>query len=83
MTVIYQIRIRGRLGRTMRTAFPALDAEAHGEETVLTGTLADQAALYGVLAQLEALGLELLEVRREPPGRVTPPHPPARKAELS
>jgi hypothetical protein len=33
---------------------------------VLTGTLADQAALYGVLAQIEALGLELLEVRRLP-----------------
>jgi hypothetical protein len=31
---------------------------------VLTGPLADQAALYGLLAQLEALGLELLEVRR-------------------
>jgi hypothetical protein len=31
---------------------------------VLTGPLADQAALYGLLAQLEALSLELLEVRR-------------------
>jgi hypothetical protein len=36
----------------------------HATETVLTGPLADQAALYGLLAQLEALGLELLEVRR-------------------
>ena len=37
---------------------------------MLTGPLADQAALYGLLAQIEALGLELLEVRRigaEPP----------------
>jgi len=31
---------------------------------MLTGTLADQAALYGVIAQIEALGLELIEVRR-------------------
>jgi hypothetical protein len=31
---------------------------------VLSGALADQAALYGVLTQIEALGLELLEVRR-------------------
>jgi hypothetical protein len=31
-----------------------------------TGTLADQAALYGVLAEIEALGLELLEVQRLP-----------------
>jgi hypothetical protein len=29
--------------------------------------LPDQAALYGVLAEIEALGLELLEVRRLPP----------------
>ena len=62
----YQIRVRGRLGRTMLAAFPALQAQAQGEETVLTGTLADQAALYGVLAQIEALGLELLEVKRIP-----------------
>ena len=73
--VNYQIRVRGRLGRTMRCAFPALSAQSQGEDTVLAGTLADPAALYGVLAQLEALGLELLEVRRQSPGGVTPPHP--------
>ena len=33
----------------------------------LTGPLPDRAALYYVLAQIEALGLELLEVRRLPP----------------
>jgi hypothetical protein len=60
--VNYQIRVRGRLGRTMRVAFPALSTQTHGEDTLLTGAMADQAALYGVLAQLEALGLELLEV---------------------
>ncbi len=86
----YQIRIRGRLGRAMRAAFPALYAQAQGEDTVLTGTLADQAALYGVLARTEALGLELLEVRRltggtgpESPGGVTPSHPGVRKPETS
>ena len=31
------------------------------------GPLPDRVALYGVLAQIEALGLELLEVRRLPP----------------
>jgi len=31
---------------------------------VLTGPLRDQAALFGVLGLIEALGLELLEVRR-------------------
>jgi hypothetical protein len=61
-----QISVRGRLGDTIRAAFPALQARTH-DDTTLTGTFADQAALYGVLAQIEALGLELLEVRRLPP----------------
>jgi hypothetical protein len=63
----YHIRVRGRLGDTIRSAFPALQAQASGGDTVLTGPLPDRAALYGVLAQLETLGLELLEVRRLPP----------------
>jgi hypothetical protein len=67
----------------MRGAFPALSAQADGADTVLAGVLADQAALHGVLTQIEALGLELLEVRRESPGGVTSPHPDARDAEPS
>jgi hypothetical protein len=59
----YQIRVRGHLGAVMRRAFPALRAETRGQDTLLQG-VADQAALHGVLAQIEALGLELLEVRR-------------------
>jgi hypothetical protein len=81
--VRYQIRVRGELGRTILAAFPALRAQAQGQDTVLTGPLADQAALYGVLARVEALGLELLEVRRESPGGVTPAHPEAGQAEPS
>ena len=50
---------------------------------MLAGPLPDQAALYGVLARIEALGLELLEVRRESPDGVTPPHPAAGQAESS
>jgi hypothetical protein len=69
--VRYQIRIRGRLGRTMRTAFPDLHAQTQGEDTLLTGVLPDQAALQGVLAQIGALGLELLEVRRLAGGTAT------------
>jgi hypothetical protein len=63
---LYQIRVRGRLGRTIRSAFPALRARVDGGDTVLTGVLADQAAVYGVLAEAEALGLELIELRRLP-----------------
>ena len=63
----YEICVRGHLGETMRSAFPALRAQVRGKDTVLTGALPDQAALYGVLAEIEALGLELLELRRLPP----------------
>jgi hypothetical protein len=64
----YEIRVRGRLGQTICSAFPDLRARPDGGDTVLAGLLADQAALYGVLAEIEALGLELIEVRR-----ITPP----------
>jgi hypothetical protein len=60
----YEIRVRGHLGTKMRRAFPALKARPHGEDTLLTGRLPDQAAVYGVIARLEALGLDLLELRR-------------------
>jgi len=63
----YEIWVRGHLGETVRSAFPALRAQPRGEDTVLTGALPDQAALYGVLAEIEDLGLDLLEVRRLPP----------------
>jgi hypothetical protein len=69
---LYTIRIRGHLGATLLSAFPALASRQHGAHTVLTGLL-DRSALYGVLAEIEALGLDLLEVRqvtldRESPG---------------
>jgi len=63
----YEIRVRGRLGETICSAFPDLKARPGGDDTVLVGVLADQAALYGVLAEIEALGLELIEVRRITP----------------
>jgi hypothetical protein len=57
------IRIGGHLGATLLSAFPAMAWERRGSETVLTGML-DRAALYGVLAEIESLGLDLLEVRQ-------------------
>jgi hypothetical protein len=43
-------------------------SQRQGADTVLTGLL-DRSALYGVLAEIEALGLDLLEVRRLTPRR--------------
>jgi hypothetical protein len=59
----YEIRVRGPIGPTMMQAFPTLAATRSGRDTVLVGSLPDQAALYGVIQQLEALGLQLLEIR--------------------
>ena len=67
----YTIRINGHLGATVLSAFPALASRRHGAHTVLTGLL-DQAALYGVLAEIEALGLDLLEIRKLTPDRTSP-----------
>jgi hypothetical protein len=50
---------------------PALASRWHGGHTVLTGLL-DQSALYGVLAEAEALGLDLLEVRQLTQERQSP-----------
>ena len=69
---LYRIRIKGRLGATALSAFPSMVSELKGGETVLTGFLEDQSALFGVLGQIEALGLELLELRQVDAGP-TPP----------
>jgi hypothetical protein len=62
---LYAIRINGHLGATLLSAFPAMVTQQDGPATVLTGVM-DQPALYGVLAEIEALGLDLLEVRQLP-----------------
>jgi hypothetical protein len=68
---LYTIRIRGRLGDTAVSAFPSMLCELKSGETVLTGLLKDRSALFGVVAQIEALGLELLELRRSDDGIAT------------
>lgn len=60
----YEFRVRGRLGETMLASFEGFDAEVEPVETILRGSVADQAALHGILEQIHALGLELVEVRR-------------------
>jgi hypothetical protein len=61
---LYAIRIKGRLGVTALSAFPSMASELKGSETELTGLLEDRSALFGVVAQIEALGLELVELRQ-------------------
>jgi hypothetical protein len=59
----YQITIRGGLGEAGREAFEHFKMELDGTNTVLICDL-DQAALYGALYRIQALGLELLALSR-------------------
>lgn len=60
----YEIRIRGRLGKGLLAQFKGFKAEVEPAETILYGPVEDQAALHGLLDQIHALGLELVEFRR-------------------
>jgi hypothetical protein len=61
----YQIRLQGHLGRQWGAWFEELTItlEENGE-TVLTGPVIDQAALYGLLRKVHNLGMPLLSVVR-------------------
>jgi hypothetical protein len=62
----YEIRLRGRLTPTMASEFEQLELNTSTApvDTLLEGTVDDGAALHGLLRRIEALGLELVEVRR-------------------
>jgi hypothetical protein len=61
---VYEIRVRGHFGPRWCEAFSPLHlAAADGGVTVLRGSLADQAALHGVLRCLERSGVVLLSLR--------------------
>ena len=62
----YVIRVRGRLSDATLASFEGMDADVAPAETVLRGPT-DQAGLHGLLERVQALGLELIEVRRLSP----------------
>lgn len=62
---IYQIRIDGRLRESWSGHFAGLDLSYDEENcTILTGPVADQTALRGILCQIWDLNLEVLSVNR-------------------
>jgi hypothetical protein len=67
-TADYEIHVKGRVSEQLLSAFDGMDATVQSVETVLRGPLLDQAALHGLLDRIQALGLELIEVRRLPEG---------------
>jgi hypothetical protein len=58
-----EIRVKGHIDDHWSDWFEGLTIAYAGNETVLTGDVADQAALYGLLAKLRDLGLALVSVK--------------------
>jgi hypothetical protein len=62
-TSTYEITFKGEAGQRLRAAFEGLDISATHGVTVLKGEVLDQAALLGIINRVQALGLELVDVR--------------------
>jgi hypothetical protein len=62
--MIYQIRVRGQLDPEWTDWFEGLTITQDDGETLLTGPLADDAALHGILKKARDLGMPLLSVNR-------------------
>jgi hypothetical protein len=62
----YEIRIRGRISPALLDSFEGMSSVLEPVETVLHGPVRDQAELHGLIDRIQALGLELIEVRRLP-----------------
>jgi len=60
--------VRGRLSPSLAAEFERLQLSVSEApiETVLNGSFDDQSTLYGILRQIEGLGLELIDVHRLP-----------------
>ncbi len=66
---IYQIRIKGQLGCQWADWFEGLTITlADNGDTLLTGPVTDQAALYGLLKKVRDLGMPLISVHPIQPG---------------
>ena len=72
--MIYQIRIKGHLGRQWRDWFEGLTITlAEDGHTLLTGPVVDQAALHGLLKKVRDLGMPLIWVIQIEPGQPDTP----------
>ena len=72
--MVYQIRIKGHLGRQWTDWFGGLTITLEEDgDTLLTGPVVDQAALHGLLKKVRDLGMPLLSVNRVEPGQADAP----------
>ena len=63
----YRIKLKGRLDHKWSDWFEKMAISTEGEETILTGPVADQAALHGLFTRIRDLNLTLLAVERIEP----------------
>ena len=64
----YEIRVEGELPVDWSNWFEGMSIKrGQPGESILSGTLADQAALHGVLAKIRDLNLKLISVSRTGP----------------
>jgi hypothetical protein len=71
---LYEIRIKGHLADQWADWFGGLTiAREDNGDTLLTGSVVDQAALHGLIRKVRDLGMPLLGVRRVEPGQAEPP----------
>jgi hypothetical protein len=69
-TVVYQIRIKGCLDSQWTDWFGGLTVTLEEDgDTLLTGPVVDQAALYGLLKKVRDLGMPLVSVNSVEPGQ--------------
>ena len=66
--MIYQIRIKGHLGRQWTDWFGGLTITLEEGDTLLTGPVVDQAALHGLLRKVRDLGIPLISAIHVNPG---------------
>jgi len=63
----YEIRVTGEVPEEVLEEIEGVQVTTQPVETILRGSVADQAALHQMIARLQGLGLELTEVRRLSP----------------
>ncbi len=63
----YRINLKGHLDHKWSDWFEQMAISTEGDKTILTGPVADQAALHGLLIRIRDLNLTLLSVERLEP----------------
>ena len=63
----YEFRVAGLLSPTAQGAFVGLDITEIPPQTVISGSLMDEAEMHGVLGLIQALGLHMVSVRELEP----------------